>query len=124
MNCGCDEKLASTLAALAPSVYSNNYFDFDHANDCKVSSNNGDAGGSNETGNDVHECCGSYPTRFQFSTQGGARACCGDVTYGTNKHECCSGSLKDLGTCSSDIFDTDDEGSGFLGPWTDTKNSF
>ena len=27
------------------------------------------------------QCCGTFPTRFPFSTEGGARGCCGEKPY-------------------------------------------
>ena len=117
MNCKCDEQLAYTLSDLASTVYSDDNFNFDYATKCKVSnSGNGSVEvGANTGSSNEHECCGSYPKRFEFSTQDGARSCCGDVTYSSNKHDCCDGSIKDLGTCETDIFDTEEEGSGFIG---------
>ena len=111
MNCKCDEQLAYTLSDLASTVYNEDFFDFDFATECKVF--NSGNGGGDVGANNEHECCGSYPKRFEFSSQGGSRSCCGDVTYSSNKHDCCDGSIKDLGTCETDIFDTDEEGSGF-----------
>lgn len=35
------------------------------------------------------ECCGTYPNRFSYKTDGGLRACCGDRTYNTAKFSCC-----------------------------------
>ena len=117
MNCKCDEQLAYTLSSLASTVYNYDYFVFDHATECKVSNGGNWSVDIDEhtDSSEKHECCGSYPKRFEFSTQGGARSCCGDVTYSSNKHDCCDGSLKDLGTCETDIFGTDEEGSGFIG---------
>ena len=120
MNCKCDEQLAYTLSSLATGLlYHDGYFGqfFDHATECKVSNGgNGSVDVDEHTGsNEEHECCGSYPKRFEFSTQGGARSCCSDVTYSSNKHDCCDGSLKDLGTCATVTFGTDEEGSGSIG---------
>merc|ERR1712117_99516 len=39
----------------------------------------------------AQECCGSFPDRFPYRPQGGARACCNGVTYSTATLECCSG---------------------------------
>ena len=116
MNCQCDEQLAHSLSNLRATVYNNDFYDFDHANECKVSSGSGNSGGNsggNGNGENKLECCGSYPNRFEFLTRGGARSCCGSVTYNPNQHDCCNGSVKDFGTCDADIFDMDEEGTGF-----------
>ena len=94
-NCGCDEQLAYTLSNLNPTVFNNDYYDFDHAKECKAS--NGTGGNGEKT----RECCGNYPNRFEYMTQGGARSCCGDVTYSTSQHDCCDGEVKDSGTCDA-----------------------
>jgi len=41
------------------------------------------------------ECCGTYPHRFPFklATLGGARACCGELTYNPDVQECCAGNI-------------------------------
>ena len=105
MNCRCDEQLAHSLKTLAPTVYNDDFQDFDHVNECKASSNTG-SGASNGSGSGSEnnlECCGTYPNRFEFLTQGGTRSCCwtitGYVTYNPNHNDCCDGSLRDLGTC-------------------------
>ena len=116
MNCQCDEQLAHSLSNLRATVYNSDFYDFDHANECKASSgsgNNGGNGGGSGNGENKLQCCGSYPNRFEFLTQGGARSCCGSVTYNSNQHDCCNGSVKDFGTCDADIFDLNEEGSGF-----------
>ena len=47
------------------------------------------------------QCCGTYPNRFGFFNHGGSKSCCGEVTYNTNKHDCCAGGfLGAIGTCS------------------------
>lgn len=70
---------------------------------------NGDNGDGND-GGDVEaepelQCCGTYPNRFQFMTGGKTtanRSCCGEVTYDTNKHDCCDGGfLGAIGTCTA-----------------------
>ena len=103
MNCRCDEELAYTLNELAPTVYNNDFHDFDHGK-CKVSTgSSGNGGGNGDVGNDNAddkiECCGIYPNRFDFLTQGGARSCCHDVTYNPNQHSCCDRSVKAFGSC-------------------------
>ena len=71
MNCRCDEQLAHSLKNLAPTVYDDDFQDFDHVSECKASSSTG-SGASNDggsgSGNNV-ECCGTYPNRFEFLTQ-------------------------------------------------------
>jgi hypothetical protein len=46
------------------------------------------------------QCCGSYPARFPYKTQGGGRQCCVDTTYNPLLLECCAtGALQPVGTC-------------------------
>ena len=67
---------------------------------------NGGNGDDNDGGEDgpvvpALQCCGTYPNRFEFMTHGGSRSCCGEVTYNTNKHDCCAGGfLQAIGTCA------------------------
>ena len=95
MNCGCDEQLAYTLSNLAPTVYNDDFNNFDHAKECKATNGTGGSAGIER------ECCGTYPNRFQYMPQGGARSCCGEVTYNTSQHDCCDGEVKDSGTCET-----------------------
>jgi hypothetical protein len=47
-------------------------------------------------------CCGAYPNRFPYKTQGGDRQCCVDTTYNVNVLTCCPplfDSLAVIGTC-------------------------
>lgn len=47
-----------------------------------------------------HACCGSYPNRFPYKTQNGARQCCVNTTYNQNLLECCpNGSTAVIGAC-------------------------
>jgi len=39
----------------------------------------------------LQDCCGTFPDRFPYRPQGGARACCNGATYSTATLECCSG---------------------------------
>lgn len=40
-------------------------------------------------------CCGEYPVRFPYKTQGGSRGCCINKTYNADVNNCCSdGSTK------------------------------
>ena len=89
---------------------------FDHSDQCRsavqnannedATGGNGNGGyGSNNDGASVVEelqCCGTYPSRFGFFNHGGSRSCCGEVTYNTNKHDCCADGLflGAIGTCS------------------------
>ena len=102
------------MSNLAATVYNEDFYNFDHVNECRASNtgsgNTGSGSNGGGNGNNNLECCGSYPNRFEFLTQGGARSCCGSVTYNPNQHDCCNGEVKDLGTC--DIFDVEEEGSG------------
>jgi len=128
MNCGCDEQLAFTLT----DFFANGDFDdqfltladgsgFDHAGQCHAAVNTGGNGGTTDDttnpggngGNDGDnggddgvvselQCCGTYPSRFEFMTNGGSRSCCGDRTYNTNRHDCCDGGfLGAIGSCAA-----------------------
>jgi len=45
-------------------------------------------------------CCGSYPNRYPYKTQGGDRQCCVDTTFNVNVLECCpTNVLQVIGTC-------------------------
>jgi len=54
---------------------------FDPAVECITKKNGG--GPTNK------ECCGQYPSRFPFKTQGGDRKCCGNRTYNSLTLKCC-----------------------------------
>lgn len=46
------------------------------------------------------QCCGDYPNRYPYKTQGGDRQCCVDTTYNINVLECCpNNALAVIGTC-------------------------
>ena len=85
--------MAHSLYKLEQSVYNEANKDFDHANKCQASS------GGNGNDKSRRKCCGSYPTRFKFSTEGDSRACCEDVTYNQFQQDCCYGSVQAFGTC-------------------------
>ena len=44
------------------------------------------------------QCCGAWSngSRFPYRTLGGARACCGEITYYTADAECCAGNSLEL----------------------------
>ena len=123
MNCGCDEQMAFTLTEqFASGLFDEQFLTladgsgFDHADQCRAAVQNpdtedptgGNGNGGNSGNNDgasvVEElqCCGTYPSRFGFFNHGGSRSCCGEVTYNTNKHDCCADGLflGAIGTCS------------------------
>ena len=123
MNCGCDEQMAFTLTEqFASGLFDEQFLTladgsgFDHADQCRAAVQNADTedptggngnggNGSNNDGASVVEelqCCGTYPSRFGFFNHGGSRSCCGEVTYNTNKHDCCADGLflGAIGTCS------------------------
>ena len=103
-SCKCDEKLAHGLNAAIDNinldfVTNSDGTGFDHANKCKASANQ-NSGGASGTGDFETQCCGDYPDRFTFSTKNN-NSCCGNVTYNTDKHDCCSNSfLAAIGECS------------------------
>ena len=80
---------------------------FDHVSECRAAGGNsgGNGYGNNSNGNNNNlnngsQCCGEYPNRFTFNPLGGKRACCDDVTYNTNAHDCCNNSfLASIGSC-------------------------
>ena len=82
---------------------------FDHANQCRSQTTEDDNDPTDDNGGsddgpivNEHQCCGTYPNRFGFMDKGGERACCGEVTYNTNKLECCNGGfLGAIGSCTS-----------------------
>ena len=134
MNCKCDEEMAFTLTELFAGGNFDDQFltladgsGFDHADQCRAAvqnldngssdsedpiggNGNGGNGGNNNGVSIVEElqCCGTYPSRFGFFSHGGSRSCCGEVTYNTNKHDCCAGGfLQAIGTCP-DFEDSED----------------
>jgi len=115
-SCKCDEQLAFELTAALDDmntdfITNQDGSGFDHANQCKASSNGGSnspggGNGGNGNGNNGAEattqCCGSYPNRFTYSDKGGVTQCCGDATYNSNKHDCCNNSfLAGIGSCDA-----------------------
>ena len=130
MNCGCDEQMAFTLTEQFASGLFDEAFltladgsGFDHAGQCHAPTptqnpddtenptnpgdNNNNDSNNNNDGDDgpvveALQCCGTYPNRFEFLTHGGSRSCCGEVTYNTNKHDCCAGGfLGAIGSCAA-----------------------
>merc|ERR1712136_103061 len=112
MNCGCDEQMAFTLTEqFARGLFDEAFLTladgsgFDHAGQCHAPTPNPD--NNNNGGDDgpvveALQCCGTYPNRFEFLTHGGSRSCCGEVTYNTNKHDCCAGGfLGAIGSCAA-----------------------
>ena len=133
MTCECDQQLAFTLSELAKSmseqfVTNADGSGFDHAKKCHAVSGgkNDDMYGApqiftNDTNsgsyfgpidpvaigsasdNGERQCCGTYPARFEFSTHGGSRACCGENTYDTYKLQCCEGDfVSQIGSCATE----------------------
>ena len=41
----------------------------------------------------MHECCGTYPSRYPYGLNGN-RECCGGLLYNPNVLFCCSGDIK------------------------------
>merc|ERR1712179_252640 len=37
------------------------------------------------------KCCGSYPSKFPYRDQNGARQCCTDAVFNSATHQCCNG---------------------------------
>ena len=87
---------------------------FDNVGQCRAvnnnnNNNNGDGNGygdgdDSESVPEEPQCCGTYPQRFEFFSRDGARACCGDKTYNTDKHDCCDGGfLAQIGSCAANL---------------------
>lgn len=91
--CSCDVQLAIDLAALATEHYDVKFNavegGFDIAAKCK-------AGGSANGAGQTDKCCGIYPLRFPFHSDGGARGCCNGKTYDTRNMICCSDGRVDI----------------------------
>ncbi|CAG5089183.1 Oidioi.mRNA.OKI2018_I69.PAR.g12117.t1.cds [Oikopleura dioica] len=45
------------------------------------------------------QCCGEFPTRFPFNTEGGTRGCCNGHTFNAATLECCGTTLVASGSC-------------------------
>lgn len=57
-------------------------------------------GGTTATPIPTWQCCGSFPSRFPYKTNQGARDCCNGATFATALLECCpSGSTAVIGAC-------------------------
>lgn len=50
----------------------------------------GTGGSSGSTGDNNKVCCGEYPLRFPYHTDGGSRSCCGQKTYDASLLSCCT----------------------------------
>ena len=93
--CECDKKLAEDLRA--------EFYEWTHNNKQSegfdkdtVCVNNGPGG---KTG--PIECCGKYPNRYPYASDGGFRDCCGQKTYSIENYECCEDEqVRAVGTCS------------------------
>jgi hypothetical protein len=58
------------------------------------------AAGTTATPIPTWQCCGSFPDRFPYKTNQGARSCCNGATYATALLECCAnGSTAVIGAC-------------------------
>ena len=84
-SCQCDVTLAEDLSDLADE-YSDEFHAvkgyFDHTSKCYA--------GGNAGPRTIDECCGEYPNRFPFSSEGGNRGCCGGKTFDSGNLMCCS----------------------------------
>lgn len=58
---------------------------FDKTKECKQ----GPGGGSGGSTGPV-ACCGTYPIKYPYYTNGGAKGCCGYQTYNTAIYTCCN----------------------------------
>jgi hypothetical protein len=57
-------------------------------------------GGTTATPIPAWQCCGTFPSRFPYKTNNGARDCCNGATYATALLQCCAnGSTAVIGAC-------------------------
>lgn len=95
--CECDKKLAEDLREhFHVWTHENHQIqgDFNPVAQCLKNPGNG-MGADGEPA-----CCGSYPNRFPYKMNDGARMCCGDRTYDSSLFECCANAeVKAIGTC-------------------------
>lgn len=56
---------------------------------------------NSDTGDNEKKCCGPYPNRFPYKTNGGDRGCCSTKTFDVNTLECCNdgSGIKFIGGC-------------------------
>lgn len=92
--CECDKKFAEGLRTQAETAnlsLDRNWGGFDQAAECKQ-----------QLGTPPWDaCCGDYPTRMPYSTQG-SRGCCKDQTYDTSFNQCCDERIvSHSATCSA-----------------------
>jgi len=92
--CECDKRMAEELRRESETfnvIYDSQFALFDAATQCEK-----------QVGTPAWDaCCGTYPTRFPYSTEG-SRACCGQSTYDTNFHDCCNEKIIARGmTCTA-----------------------
>merc|ERR1712150_331806 len=71
-----------------------------HSNGFNVESQckGGKGGNVNVVADESRQCCGEYPTRHPFRSNGGARSCCGSRTYEVGVFTCCPGNVVSI-TC-------------------------
>lgn len=96
--CECDAKLANNLAKVRSQnsdFMLNNQVVFDEQ--CREGKSGG--GGQDTPAQDIDrsrsmqaQCCGEYPSRFIFHTNGN-RQCCGNKLYNSDSQKCCSDSI-------------------------------
>merc|ERR1712130_18613 len=93
MLCKCQKKLIQDLMNLNWSgvdLSPNLHQQFDHSAQCLE---------DYRDGRDAESCCGTYPSRYPFSSQSN-RSCCGSRTYNPMYYECCGDNIVKLaGTC-------------------------
>ena len=92
--CSCDVKLAEGILAIMTRDGYHSEADtvaggFDPIARC-VKSSTGNGSGSTDS------CCGTYPNRFPFHSENGARACCYGKTYDANALSCCADGSIDM----------------------------
>jgi len=92
--CECDKRMSEELRRESETfnvLYDSQFALFDATTQCEK-----------QIGTPAWDaCCGTYPTRFPYSTEG-SRACCGESTYDTNFHDCCNEKIIARGmTCTS-----------------------
>ena len=93
--CECDKKLAEDLRAefYEWTLKNKQSEGFDKDSVCVNKGNGGMTGPT--------QCCGKYPNRYPFASNGGYRDCCGSKTYNIEAFECCQDEqVRAVGACS------------------------
>ena len=95
----CHVEFATTTTATKTTTFPDNEDQTNSGNGGNGGSNEGSIGGLAE---EERHCCGTYPNRAEFFSHGGLKSCCGEYTYNTKIHDCCTGGfLGAIGSCAA-----------------------